>query len=173
MTTETVELHEPETWYWEVGSEHCPHGPEPEDDSSPEWEAWDERHVGSPQDVRICLDAPMGPVCGACSEDQGDAVGWTVCRAQPHAQAIPGALADSGAHGPVVVFVGLYDHLDRDCDELYTDGGDEITDKAHCSHVIEQVICGGCSTRDSAGYYEPAVPWSGPHSAPATTGSAS
>jgi hypothetical protein len=164
MTTTTAG-HEPETWYWEAGSDQCPHGAEPDSDSDA-WDDWSERHHWSPQDVRVCLDAPMGDVCGACSEDQGDAVSMTVCRARPHAQERPGAPKPTGKHERIIVFVGLYDHLDRDCDELYTDTGDEITGKAHCSHVAEQVICGGCSKRDAAGYYEPAVAWTGPHDAP-------
>jgi hypothetical protein len=164
MTTETATDHSPETWYWEAGSDKCPHGPKPADASTErEHDAWWDRHRPT-DDCVICLDAPMGDVCGACSDDLGDAVSMTACRAKPHAQAIPGAPVPSGAHEPVVVYVGLYDHLDRDCDELYTDDGDEITGKAHCSHVIEQVICGGCSTLTAHGYYEPAVPWAGPHS---------
>jgi hypothetical protein len=165
MTTEPI--HEPEQWYWEAGSEECPHGPRPGDAATDEeYEAWSARHQHG-DNGWICLDAPSSLVCGACSDNEGDAVDWTVCRARPHAQERPGAPKPTGTHEPVIVFVGLYDHLDRDCDELYTDDGDEITDKAHCSHVTEQVICGGCSTRDNAGYYEPAVPWPGPEHAAA------
>jgi hypothetical protein len=167
-TATTVTAHQPEPWYWEAGSDKCPHGEKPNPAASDEeHETWWYRHRIT-DDAVICLDAPMGDMCGACSEDHGDAVAFTVCRARPHVQARPGAPADTGAHEPVIVFVGLYDHLDRDCDELYTDGGDEITDKAHCSHVSQQVICGGCSVLVH-GYYEPAVPWSGPHTAPASS----
>lgn len=70
--------HEPTAFYWEAGSEHCPHGPEP-DRNSDAWDAWAERHTGSPQDVFICLDAPMGDCCPACSEDHGDVVPWAAC----------------------------------------------------------------------------------------------
>lgn len=59
--------HQPEPWYWEAGSEHCPHGPE------------SDRHTASPQDVVICLDAPMGDHCPECSADHGDAVPWADC----------------------------------------------------------------------------------------------
>lgn len=71
--------HKPEPWFWEAGSEHCPHGPEPEDDTSPEWDEWSDRHTGSPQDVVICLDAPMGDHCPECSYDHNDPVPWSAC----------------------------------------------------------------------------------------------
>jgi hypothetical protein len=85
-STETASDHRSEPWYWEAGSEHCPHGPEPEQQSSA-WDTWAARHTGSPQDVRICLDAPMGDHCPACSEDHCAPVPWTDCPEHPAAPA--------------------------------------------------------------------------------------
>ncbi|MGW2861888.1 hypothetical protein [Streptomyces sp. NPDC001205] len=70
--------HQPEPWFWEAGSEHCPHGAEPDRDSDA-WDVWAERHDGSPQDVFICLDAPMGDHCPACSDEHGAPVPWSDC----------------------------------------------------------------------------------------------
>jgi hypothetical protein len=78
--------HHPEPWFWEAGSEHCPHGAEPEDDTTDEWATWYERHTGSAQDVRICLDAPMGEHCPECSADHGAAVPWAACPHNPAAR---------------------------------------------------------------------------------------
>jgi hypothetical protein len=74
--------HQPESWFWEAGSDSCPHGPEPEYDTDAR-DAWYERHTGSPQDVRICLDAPMGDYCPECSADHNDPVPWALCDSQP------------------------------------------------------------------------------------------
>jgi hypothetical protein len=72
--------HYPQPWYREAGSENCSHGPEPDYDTDPgAWDAWYERHPGSPQNVRICLDAPMGDHCPACSDWHNDAVPWALC----------------------------------------------------------------------------------------------
>ena len=86
--------HKPEPWFWEAASEHCPHGPEPEDDTTDAWDEWHERHTGSPQDVRICLDAPMGDHCPECSDDHNDAVPWSAC---PHNTAAAAAAGESGS----------------------------------------------------------------------------
>jgi hypothetical protein len=72
--------HKPEPWFWEAGSEHCPHGSEPDRDSDA-WDVWAERHSGSPQDVFICLDAPMGDHCPECSADHSAPVPWSLCDA--------------------------------------------------------------------------------------------
>jgi hypothetical protein len=73
--------HQPEPWFWEAGSEHCPHGAEPDRDSDV-WDVWAERHSGSPQDVVVCLDAPMGDHCPECSADHGEPVPWSLCDAK-------------------------------------------------------------------------------------------
>lgn len=84
--TQPAADHRPEPWFWEAGSEHCPHGPEPENDATPEWDAWYERHTGSPQDVRICLDAPMGDHCPECSADHNEPIAWADCPHNPARQ---------------------------------------------------------------------------------------
>lgn len=161
MTDQTA--HTPETWYWEAGGSKCPHGPEPDRDSDA-WDTWAERHTGSPQDVFICLDAPMGDVCAECSDNRGEAVPWSACDARAHAFARPGVKAGTD-HEAVEVWVGTTECLERECEEYFTDDGNEIVSKARCSHIGVELICGGCSTQTPDGYYEPAVSWPGPEHA--------
>ncbi len=135
--------HHPEPWYWEADSEHCPHGPEPDDVADPAgWDEWMERHVWAPQDVRICLDAPVGDSCEVCSENAGEFVPWSGCTARPRVQA--GAAQDA-QHRPVTVEVAGLECLERECDEYFTDDGDEIPGKAKCSHFREMEVCEACS----------------------------
>ncbi|MDK0525089.1 hypothetical protein [Streptomyces sp. ML-6] len=70
--------HKPETWFHEAGSDHCPHGAEP-DRHSDAWNTWAEHHTGTPQDIFICLDAPIGPCCSACSEEFDEPISWEHC----------------------------------------------------------------------------------------------
>ncbi|HEY3478822.1 MAG TPA: hypothetical protein VGL02_07970 [Streptomyces sp.] len=173
-TTETAtavdSAHQPEPWYWEAGSSKCPHGTEP-DDNTPERDAWEdatsERHQPSGQGVTICLDAPAGDVCEECSNDVGEAVPWSACETRRHAQPKLGITPTPDAHEPVEVWVGTGDCLERECEDYFTEDGDEIPSKERCSHIGVELICGGCSTRNADGYYEPTVPWAGPHPAPA------
>ena len=164
-TTTTDSAHQPEPWYHEAGSSKCPHGPEPEDRDGDAWDVWAERHTGSPQDVFICLDAPMGDVCEECSNDVGEAVPWSACETRRHAHPKPGTEPTPEAHEPVEVWVGTGDCLERECEDYFTEDGDEIPGKERCSHIGVELICGGCSTRDADGYYEPTVHWAGPHAA--------
>jgi hypothetical protein len=163
MSTESD--HQPESWFHEIGSDDCPHGAEPDDDNTPEWEVWEEqtsaRHTGSPQDVRICLDAPAGEACGACSENDGEFVPWDACRLRDRARRdeIPAA-EQPVQHRPVTVHVGTADCLERECEEYYTDDGDEIPDKENCSHLREEQICEACSeTPLDDGEYPAVVVW--------------
>lgn len=147
----TTADHRPEPWYWEAGSDRCPHGLEPDDDS-PEWDAWYERHTGSPQDVRICLDAPAGDVCETCSGENGEAVPWSACRTRHHVRPKQGMVpAPDGEHQPVVVLVGTYECLDRECEEYFTDDGDSNPGVEHCSHIREEVVC-SCQRQDDGEY---------------------
>jgi hypothetical protein len=164
----TEDIHEPAPWYWEAGSTKCPHGAEPDEDS-PEWDAWSDRHVWSPQDVSVCLDAPMGDVCEECSANHGEAVPWSACDAQAHAHPKPGTKFTPGAHEPVEVWTGTTECLERECEEYATDDGDDRPDVERCSHIGVELLCGGCSTLTADGYYEPAVSWPGPGHAPART----
>jgi hypothetical protein len=167
-TTTDTTTHQPEPWYHEAGSSKCPHGPQPAY-GSPEYDAWDdatsERHTPSEQDVVICLDAPMGDMCVECSADHNEAVPWSACDARAHAK--PQGWATEYGHLPVTVWVGTTECLERECEELFDDQGDPIPGKDRCSHISVELICGGCSTLTADGYYEPTVPWIGPHSAPA------
>lgn len=150
--------HQPEKWFWEAGGDDCPHGPEPDDDS-PEWDEWSDRHQWSAQDVQICLDAPAEDMCGACSADHGDAVAWSVCRARPHARAKEEAVPKTSTeHRPVTVFVGLYECLDRECDDYYTEDGDEAPGVETCSHISTEVVC-SCQ-RQANGEYSTDIPCS-------------
>lgn len=79
--------HKPEPWFWEAGSEHCPHGPEP-DQMTAAWDEWAAHHTGSPQEIFVCPDAPLGDCCPACSDEHGDFVRWADCPAS--AQPAPG-----------------------------------------------------------------------------------
>lgn len=81
--------HRPDPWYAEAEGDNCPHGPEPEDDTTDAWDTWQERHQWSPQDVRICLDAPIGDHCPECSADHGDPVPWADCPHNPASQSQP------------------------------------------------------------------------------------
>lgn len=161
-TTTAATEHKPEPWYREAGSDKCPHGPEPEDRDSAAWDTWGERHVASPQDVYICLDAPMGDHCDACYKTHGEAVPWSACDARTHASLRPGAEAGPG-HEAVEVWVGTFECLNRECEEYFDADGNEIPGKDRCSHIGTEVICGGCSGTNPDGYYEPTVAWPGPH----------
>ncbi|MFE9432890.1 hypothetical protein [Streptomyces sp. NPDC006640] len=153
--------HTPQPWFWEAGSDSCPHGPEPEDENSPEWEAWAEQdstfHTGSDQDVRICREAPAGEACAECSEDANEFVPWGACRLRPRALRRGSAPAEqTSEHRPVTALVGTEECLERECDEFFTDDGDEIPGKETCSHVKEQEVCEGCAP---VGDLTPVVLW--------------
>jgi len=149
------------SWFHEIGSDDCPHGPEPDDENSPEFEAWEEatsaRHTGSPQDVRICLDAPAGDACGACSDDVGEMVPWSACRARDHARTFQ--IASQPQHQPVTADVAAMECWERECDDFFTDDGDEIPDKDTCTHMRQMEICEACSEPGAAEDYPPVVAW--------------
>lgn len=154
--------HQPEPWFHEAGSSKCPHGPEPDDRDSAEYDTWWERHHQADTCV-ICLDAPMGNCCPECSADVSEPVPWADCADRKHAQPKPGTAPTLEAHEPVEVWVGTTECLERECEELFDDQGDEIPGKERCSHVGVELICGGCSVLTVDGYYEPSVPWAGQH----------
>lgn len=160
MTTNTD--HQPEPWFHEIGSDDCPHGAEPDDENSPEREAWEEatsaRHTGSPQDVRICRDAPAGEACGACSDDVGEMVPWSACRVRDRARHQDTPISEP-QHRPVTVEVGGLECVERECEEFFTDDGDEIPGMDACSHMRQMEICEACSEPDTAEDYPPVVAW--------------
>src|SRR5947208_3680027 len=100
----TTDDHKPEPWFWEAGAEECPHAPQPDVDTDGEaWDVWRERHPSSDSGP-ICLDAPAGEACGACSEDDGDMVPWSDCRVREHARPKQGLVPTVDArHEPVTV----------------------------------------------------------------------
>ncbi|MGW4834726.1 hypothetical protein [Streptomyces globisporus] len=144
--------HGPQSWFWEADSDNCPHGPEPEDDTTEAWDEWMDRHPWSPQDVRICLDAPMGEACLDCSDEDGEYVPWGACRTREHARPKDGTVPNPDAqHQQVTVWVGTQDCLERECEDYFTDDGDEIPGKDRCSHIREEQAC-SCQ-RDEDGEY--------------------
>lgn len=160
MTQQTD--HRPEPWFWEADSDDCPHGPEPKDDTSPEWNAWDEatsaRHTGSQQDVRICRDAPAGDACGTCSDDVGEMVPWSACRARDRIRR-EGKPEQPMAHAPITVTGGNLECLERECEDFFTEDGEEIPGKETCSHLSEMEICEACTGPSSAGEFPAVVAW--------------
>ncbi|MEU0783475.1 hypothetical protein ABZ341_18115 [Streptomyces sp. NPDC006173] len=150
--------HQPEPWFWEAGSDTCPHGPEPEDDS-PEWDDWHDRHTGSAQDVRICLDAPAGDACAACSEDDNEMVPWSACRARKRVGSEGKSAAGPIAHAPATVNVGALDCFELECEDFFDEDGEEIPGKTTCSHLVEMEICEGCTGPYKAGEFPAVVAW--------------
>ncbi|MGW0579935.1 hypothetical protein ACWD25_29105 [Streptomyces sp. NPDC002920] len=154
--TETTADHQPEPWHWEAGSDYCPHGPEPDRDG-PDWDDWNQRHTGSPQDVYVCLDAPAGDARAECSAENGEFVPWTSCAARPRRKDKP--MPDQPTtHQPETVTGGGLECLERECEDFFTDDGDEIPGKDTCSHLTEMEICTGCSG-PATGDFAPVIAW--------------
>ncbi|MET9517462.1 hypothetical protein [Streptomyces sp. NPDC002994] len=155
-----TEIHESGTFYWEPGAEECPHAAEPNYETEGDaWDVWTERHPAS-DNGRICLDAPAGEACLTCSEEEGDMVPWSRCRGRDHIRPLPGLTrVDSTAHASLTVLVGGLECLERECEEFFTDDGDEIPGKTTCSHMHEEEVCGGCSVEQPDGIFESTVAW--------------
>lgn len=85
--------HKPENWFHEAGSDHCPHGAEP-DRNSDDWGTWAEHHTGTPQDIFICLEAPIGPCCSVCSEEFDEPISWEHCTQRTTAVAVAAAATE-------------------------------------------------------------------------------
>ncbi|MFD3814963.1 hypothetical protein ACFWRZ_07845 [Streptomyces rubiginosohelvolus] len=133
--------HEHGPYYWNADTDECPHGPEPEDDTTDAWEEWTDRHPVS-DDGRICLDAPAGEACLDCSAEEGDMVPWSACRGRDHRRPKNGTVPNPDAeHQQVTVWVGTQECLERECDDYFTDDGDEIPGKDRCSHIREEQAC--------------------------------
>lgn len=157
MSTDTD--HKPESWFWEAGSDDCPHGSQPDYEADPEaWDIWSDQHPGSPQDVRICRDAPAGEACGACSENDNEFVPWSACRVRDRARR-EHKTAQDPQHRPVTVAVGGLECLERECDEYFTGDGEEIHGKENCSHIHDMEVCEACSQLQAAGDFPPVVAW--------------
>jgi hypothetical protein len=148
--------HEPQQFYWDAETERCPHKPIPERHT----DAWDEWMALGHQrydDGVLCLSAPALTGCPACTADQGDMVSWSACRNRDHARALP--LPAKPQHRPVTVDVADLECLERECDEYFTDDGDEIPGKESCSHFREMEICEACSEPGAAEDYPAVVAW--------------
>jgi len=142
MSTDNTD-HKPETWFWEAGAADCPHGPQPDVDTDGDaWDAWRERHPSS-DNGPICLDAPAGEACGACSAEHGDMVPWSLCDERSHIR--PMQFAGKPQHRPITVTGGSLECLERECEDFFDEDGEEIPGKEACSHLSEMEICEACS----------------------------
>ncbi|MER7953881.1 hypothetical protein [Streptomyces sp. NPDC096030] len=160
-----TEQHEPEQWHFNADTNECPHGPEPEDDASDEWEEWTDRHP-TYDDGRLCLDAPAGEACGACSADDGEMVPWSHCRARTHRRPQRGVAAGPGAeHRQVPIWIGATECLERECDGYFDDDGDEIPGLEHCSHIQPDTAC-SCQEQPDGDYSDEPCPLNVPAADP-------
>jgi hypothetical protein len=157
-----TELHEPGAFYWEVGSDQCPHGAEPDIETEGEaWDLWRDRHPSS-DDGPVCLDAPAGDACLACSAEDGEMVPWNRCRVRDHTRPKRAAAQkpeQPTAHVPLTVDVGSLECLERECEDFFDDEGDEIPSKETCSHLSEMEICEGCTGPHKDGEFPVVVAW--------------
>lgn len=151
--------HESGAYYWNADTDLCKHGAEPDIEADGEaWEVWSDRHPVS-DDGRICLDAPAGEACLDCSAEDGEMVPWARCRIREHARPKQVVTPNASAkHEPLTVEVAGLECLERECEDFYTEDGDEIPGKDACSHMHNEEICAGCSV-ETDGLFEPAIPW--------------
>ena len=133
--------HEPAQFYWSADSDECPHTQPDFETEGEAWDVWRERHPSS-DDGPICLDAPASVCCPACSAEHGDAVPWDRCQGRDHVRPKRGITpTPEPEHQQVPVWVGALECLERECDEYFTDDGDEITGLEKCSHLREETCC--------------------------------
>lgn len=143
--------HVPTQFYWEAGSDHCPHGFEPKDDS-PQQDAWWERHISTLDDIVVCLDAPAGEACIICSDFLGEMTLWADCQAREHARAKHGVVPNLDAtHQPVTVLVGIQECFDRECEDYLTGQGNHDRGVELCSHIREETVC-SCQRQNDGEY---------------------
>lgn len=137
-----TEIHEPGAFYWNADSPYCKHGVEPDSETDGDaWDTWADVHPVS-DDGRICLDAPAGEACLACSTEHGDMVPWSRCEGRDHIRPQRGMVPTPGVeHQQVPVWGGSLDCLERECDEYYDEDGDEIPGMDRCSHIREEYAC--------------------------------
>jgi hypothetical protein len=158
MTT-ALEDHKPEPWFWEAGATECPHGAEPRYEFFCDaWDAWRERHPSSDSGP-ICLDAPAGEACGACSEECGEMVPWASCRARKRSLRDGESRQAPLTHTPVTVTGGDLECLEKECDDFVDEDGNEIPGKETCSHLSEMEICEACTGPWGKGEFPPVVAW--------------
>ncbi|MCX4450638.1 hypothetical protein [Streptomyces sp. NBC_01789] len=145
--------HEHGTYYWEAGATECPHGPRPDPDTDGDaYDVWSDQHPTS-DDVRICLNAPIGEACLDCSAEDGEYVPWAACRTREHALPTHGMVPNPDAdHQQVTVWVGTLECLERECEQYFTDDGDHDPGVERCSHIREELAC-SCQ-RNQDGEYD-------------------
>ncbi|MEU0992285.1 hypothetical protein [Streptomyces sp. NPDC005953] len=148
--------HEQGAYFWSADGPYCKHGPEPDSETDGDaWDLWSDRHPVSDTGHTICLDAPAGEACLTCSAEEGDMVPWAACRVREHARPKNDIVPNPDAeHEQVTVWVGTQECLERECEEYFTDDGDEIPGKDRCSHIREEVAC-SCQ-RETGGEYSSA-----------------
>ncbi|MGA4875907.1 hypothetical protein [Streptomyces lydicamycinicus] len=147
-----TELHEPAAFYWNANTDYCPHKPQPEQGTDA-WDEWMCNHQLYDDGV-LCLDAPAGTACPACSAEHGDMVPWGRCENREHARP---RQAKTQQHRPVIADVGELECLERECEEFFAEDGDEIPGKTTCSHMRQMEICDACSDEPTAGNEYPVV----------------
>lgn len=161
--------HEPAQFYFDAETEHCPHKPIPASFTDA-WDQWMTLGHQPYDDGVLCLSAPAGTACPACSAEHGDIVRWDRCRNRQHARAH--RAASKPQHRPVTAEVADLECLERECDDFFTDDGDEIPGKTVCSHLHEMEICEACSEPGAADDYPPVVPWADCPNRPAAASAA-
>ncbi|MFD7465079.1 hypothetical protein [Streptomyces tendae] len=134
--------HEPKQFYFGADTEYCPHKPIPERHTDA-WDEWMALGHQAYDDGILCLAAPCGIGCPACSAESGDMVPWSRCENRPHTPARTEPRAPR--HRALTVEVGSLECWERECDEFFTEDGDEIPGKTACSHLTEMEICAACS----------------------------
>lgn len=151
-----TEIHEPQPFYWNADTDRCKHGAEPDSETDgAAWDAWSDLHPVS-DDGRICLEAPAGDACPECSAECGDMVAWADCRGRDRVRPQRGMVPNPDVeHQTVPVWVGVIDCLERECDEYFTEDGDEKQGIGACSHLREETAC-SCQRQASGEYtFEP------------------
>lgn len=159
--------HEPKQFYWDAETEHCPHKPIPERYTDA-WDQWMCNH--QPYDDGIlCLDAPADTGCPACTAELGDMIPWSRCENRDHTRARQ--LTSEPQHRPVAADVADLECWERECEDFFTDDGDEIPGKTTCSHLRQMEICEACSEPQVGGLdnYPPVVAWTDCQHTKATT----
>ncbi|MET9445052.1 hypothetical protein [Streptomyces sp. NPDC006610] len=90
--------HEPAQFYWDAETEHCPHKPIPERGTDA-WDVWMTLGHQPYDDGVLCLSAPAGTACPACSAEHVDIVPWSHCENRDPARPLPKTTAPQ--HRPV------------------------------------------------------------------------
>lgn len=143
--------HEPKQFYWDAETDQCPHKPIPSRDTDA-WDQWMTLGHQSYDDGILCLSAPAGTACPACSAECGDMVPWDRCEGRDHVRPARGIAPNPEIeHQEIPVWVGSLECLERECEEFFADDGDEKPDVEVCSHVREEIAC-SCQALGSSEY---------------------